>query len=174
LFNYGHWEVLRFLLSNLRYWVDEFGFDGFRFDGVTSMIYKHHGIGSTPMSYNEHFGGEVDDEALLYLGLANDMLRQVDPDIVTISEGSFRPSKATFRPGLIILTFWLLDVSGFATMCRPIAEGGVGFNYRLGMGIPDKWIECMKISDDDWNVGNIAFTLSNRRWKEATVWIPLD
>ena len=46
LFNYGHWEVLRFLLSNLRWWIDEFGFDGFRFDGVTSMLYHHHGIGT--------------------------------------------------------------------------------------------------------------------------------
>lgn len=46
LFNYGNHEVLRFLLSNLRFWMDEYQFDGFRFDGVTSMLYTHHGIGS--------------------------------------------------------------------------------------------------------------------------------
>lgn len=46
LFNYGHHEVLRFLLSNLRFWMEEYQFDGFRFDGVTSMIYEHHGIGT--------------------------------------------------------------------------------------------------------------------------------
>jgi 1,4-alpha-glucan branching enzyme len=46
LFNYGHHEVLRFLLSNLRFWMDEYQFDGFRFDGVTSMLYTHHGLGT--------------------------------------------------------------------------------------------------------------------------------
>lgn len=147
LFNYGHWEVLRFLLSNLRYWVDEFGFDGFRFDGVTSMIYYSHGLGSTPMSYDEHFGSGIDNEALLYLTLANYMLHKLNTNIVTIAE----------------------EVSGFATLCRPIEFGGIGFDYRLGMGLPDQWINLMKIKDEDWNVSHISFTLTNRRWKEATI-----
>jgi 1,4-alpha-glucan branching enzyme len=147
LFNYNQYEVLRFLLSNLRFWVEEYGFDGFRFDGVTSMVYYSHGLGSTPMTYEEHFGGGVDDEAMLYLKLANAMLRELLPSVITIAE----------------------EVSGLATMCRPIEYGGVGFDYRLGMGLPDKWIELMKVKDEDWNMGNIAFTLTNRRWKEATI-----
>nr|KJB71072.1 hypothetical protein B456_011G104100 [Gossypium raimondii] len=40
LFNYGSWEVLRYLLSNARWWLEEYKFDGYRFDGVTSMMYK--------------------------------------------------------------------------------------------------------------------------------------
>ena len=147
LFNYSHYEVLRFLLSNLRYWVEEFGFDGFRFDGVTSMVYYSHGLGATPMTYEEHFGPGVDDEALLYLTLANALLKQLSPSIISIAE----------------------EVSGLATMCRPVEYGGVGFDYRLGMGLPDKWIGLMKTKDDDWNMGNIVFTLINRRWKEATI-----
>ena len=45
LFDYAKPEVLHFLLSNCRYWLDEFKVDGFRFDGVTSMLYRHHGMG---------------------------------------------------------------------------------------------------------------------------------
>lgn len=86
LFNYSHFEVLRFLLSNLRYWADEFRFDGFRFDGVTSILYHHHGIGKTPMTYDEHFNDEVDNEAVTYLTLANYVLRKVNPNIITIAE----------------------------------------------------------------------------------------
>ena len=40
----GNWETLRFLLSNARWWIDEYKFDGYRFDGVTSMMYHHHGL----------------------------------------------------------------------------------------------------------------------------------
>lgn len=86
LFNFSNYEVLRFLLSNLRYWAEEFRFDGFRFDGITSLLYLHHGIGKTPMSYQEYFNDEVDKEAVTYLTLANDLLRQINPNIITIAE----------------------------------------------------------------------------------------
>lgn len=73
LFNYGHHEVLRFLLSNLRFWVEEYQFDGFRFDGVTSMMYKHHGIGTGfSGGYHEYFGDASDEEAIVYLMLVRD------------------------------------------------------------------------------------------------------
>lgn len=155
LFNYSHWEVLRFLLSNIRWWIEIFGFDGFRFDGVTSMIYKHHGLGKVPMSYAEYFdSSQVDDEALLYLTLANYVMQNLPDSVVP--------------KGHVISI--AEEVSGLATLCRPIIEGGGGFDYRLGMGIPDKWIELLKKhKDEDWNMGNIAHTLSNRRWKEATI-----
>ncbi|KAJ3090285.1 alpha-1,4-glucan branching enzyme [Quaeritorhiza haematococci] len=149
LFNYGHHEVLRFLLSNLRYWLAEYKFDGFRFDGVTSMLYKHHGI-ATGFSghYDEYFGESVDVEALVYLMLANKIMHELHPNIVTIAE----------------------DVSGMPTLCREVSEGGVGFDYRLGMAIPDMWIKLLKEkSDDEWDMGNIVFTLTNRRWKEHTI-----
>ncbi len=100
LFNYSHWEVLRFLLSNLRWFVDHYHFDGFRFDGVTAMAYFHRGLGEVN-GYDSYFGREVDDEALLYLTLANELLHQLRPDIITIGE----------------------EVSGLATLCRPVAEG---------------------------------------------------
>lgn len=149
LFNYNEYEVLRFLVSNLRWWLDEYNFDGFRFDGVTSMLYHSRGIGEGfSGDYNEYFGLNVDTEALNYLALANYMLHQCKPDVVTIAE----------------------DVSGMPTLCRPITEGGIGFDYRLGMAIPDKWIELLKkYSDDQWNMGNIVHTLTNRRYKEKTV-----
>jgi 1,4-alpha-glucan branching enzyme len=148
-FDYGSWEVLRFLLSNLRWWMDEYHFDGFRFDGVTSMLYTHHGVGmSFSGDYREYFGMHVDIDACVYLMLANDLLHNFYPGVaLTIAE----------------------DVSGMPTLCRPVAEGGLGFDYRLAMAIPDKWIELLKTSDDDWDMGNIAFTLMNRRYKELTV-----
>ncbi|TDG43303.1 hypothetical protein AWZ03_010275 [Drosophila navojoa] len=149
LFNYTEHEVLRFLLSNLRWWHDEYNFDGYRFDGVTSMLYHSRGIGEGfSGDYNEYFGLNVDTDALNYLGLANYMLHKLDPEVITIAE----------------------DVSGMPTLCRPVSEGGIGFDYRLGMAIPDKWIELLKEqTDDQWDIGNIVHTLTNRRWMENTV-----
>ncbi|XP_017040833.1 1,4-alpha-glucan-branching enzyme [Drosophila ficusphila] len=149
LFNYVEYEVLRFLLSNLRWWHDEYQFDGYRFDGVTSMLYHSRGIGEGfSGDYNEYFGLNVDTDALNYLGLANHLLHTLDPRIITIAE----------------------DVSGMPTLCRPVSEGGIGFDYRLGMAIPDKWIELLKEqSDDEWDMGNLVHTLTNRRWMENTV-----
>ncbi|KAJ1674140.1 alpha-1,4-glucan branching enzyme, partial [Spiromyces aspiralis] len=123
LFNYQNYEVTRFLLSNLRYWIDEFGFDGFRFDGVTSMMYKHHGIAyGFSGDYNEYFTGNADDEAIVYLMLANYMCHRLYPGFVTIAE----------------------DVSGMPGLCCPAEDGGVGFDYRLSMAIPDMWIKLLK------------------------------
>ncbi|BGP12214.1 alpha-1,4-glucan branching enzyme [Rhodosporidiobolus nylandii] len=150
LFNYGSHEVLRFLLSNLRFYMDEYQFDGFRFDGVTSMLYMHHGIGTGfSGGYHEYFGEGVDQEAVVYLMLANTMLHELYPTCLTIAE----------------------DVSGMPALCRPVSEGGLGFDYRLSMAVPDMWIKLLKEtpSDLDWDMGNIVFTLTNRRWKEKSI-----
>ncbi|XP_078089193.1 1,4-alpha-glucan-branching enzyme isoform X1 [Mustelus asterias] len=149
LFNYSNWEVLRFLLSNLRWWVEEYYFDGFRFDGVTSMLYHHHGIrASFTGDYSEYFGLQVDEDSLVYLILSNHMLHSFYPHFIMIAE----------------------DVSGMPTLCRPTIEGGGGFDYRLAMAIPDKWIQILKeLKDEDWNMGNIVYTLTNRRYGEKCV-----
>lgn len=149
LFNYGKHEVLRFLLSNLRFYIDEYHFDGFRFDGVTSMLYTHHGIGTGfSGGYHEYFGLSVDEEGVVYLMLANTMLRKLNPDIITIAE----------------------DVSGMPTLCVPVELGGLGFDYRLGMAIPDMWIKILKEKcDDEWDMDNICHTLTNRRHGEKTI-----
>ncbi|NXW10567.1 GLGB enzyme, partial [Fregetta grallaria] len=143
------WEVLRFLLSNLRMWIQDYRFDGFRFDGVTSMLYHHHGIGTGfSGDYNEYFGLHVDEDALCYLMLANHMINSLHPECITIAE----------------------DVSGMPALCRPVAEGGGGFDYRLAMAIPDKWIQIIKeLKDEDWNMGNIVHTLTNRRYEEKYI-----
>lgn len=150
-FNYREWEVLRFLLSNLRYWAEDFKFDGFRFDGVTSMMYKHHGL-STSFSgnYGEYFGMATDVDAMVYLMLANDMLHTLYPGaMATIAE----------------------DVSGMPTLGRPVGEGGVGFDYRLQMAIADKWIEALGKwgPDEAWDLGNLVFTMENRRYGERCI-----
>eukprot|EP00741_Cyanophora_paradoxa_P021974 tig00021432_g21211.t1 len=149
LFNYGHWEVSRFLLSNLRWYLEEYKFDGFRFDGVTSMLYKHHGLAyAFSGGYHEYFGDNTDVESCVYLMLANDMVHELYPDAVTIAE----------------------DVSGMPTLCRPVQIGGMGFDYRLALAIPDMWIKLLKeYKDDHWDMGHIVHTLTNRRWREKTV-----
>jgi len=148
LFDYTKIEVQRFLLSNIRYWLEEFRFDGFRFDGVTSMLYHHHGIGKAFASLDDYFNGGVDDEALVYLKLANEVAHAVRPGIVTIAE----------------------DVSGMPGMAKPVEVGGIGFDYRLNMGVPDMWIKLLKEQrDEDWNLGNIYYTLLNRRRDEKHV-----
>lgn len=149
LFNYGHHEVLRFLLSNLRFYMDVYQFDGFRFDGVTSILYTHHGIGTGfSGGYHEYFGSNVDSEGINYLMLANEMIHNAYPESITIAE----------------------DVSGMPALCLPLSLGGVGFDYRLAMAIPDMWIKLLKEkSDDHWDLGNICFTLTNRRHGEKTI-----
>ncbi|KAG0577711.1 hypothetical protein M758_5G168600 [Ceratodon purpureus] len=149
LFNYGSWEVQRFLLSNLRWWMEEYMFDGFRFDGVTSMLYHHHGLNMCfTGNYHEYFSEATDVEAVMYLMLANELVHTIYPDATVIAE----------------------DVSGMPTLCRPVSEGGVGFDYRLAMAIPDKWIQYLKErKDEDWSMGDIVYTLVNRRYTEACV-----
>ncbi|KAI1296716.1 putative 1,4-alpha-glucan-branching enzyme [Halotydeus destructor] len=149
LFDYSQWEVLRFLLSNCSYWLDEFQFDGYRFDGVSSMLYHTHGIGhGFSGDYNEYHGLNTDTESFNYLQLANHVIHTLNPNAITVAE----------------------DVSGMPALCRPVSEGGGGFDYRLAMAIPDMWIKLMKeTQDEDWNIGDIVHTLSNRRWQEKTI-----
>ena len=149
LFNYGSHEVLRFLLSNLRFYMEEFKFDGFRFDGVTSMMYVHHGIGTGfSGGYHEYFGSNVDLEGVVYLMLANDAMHELYPHCITIAE----------------------DVSGMPLLSIPTSKGGVGFDYRLSMAVPDMWIKLLKHKrDDEWDLANICHTLTNRRHLERSV-----
>jgi 1,4-alpha-glucan branching enzyme len=149
LFNYGHHEVLRFLLSNLRFWMDEYRFDGFRFDGVTSMLYTHHGIGTGfSGGYHEYFGPNVDEDGVVYLMLANELLHTLYPDCITIAE----------------------DVSGMPALCIKLSLGGIGFDYRLAMAVPDLYIKWLKEKQDiEWDMGALCFTLTNRRHGEKTI-----
>ncbi len=147
IFDYGKHEVEHFLLSNIKYWLDEYHFDGFRFDGVTSMIYHHHG--HTEFDCREKFFDEgVNEDALTYLTLANQLVHTFRPQAVTIAE----------------------DVSGMPGMCCPIDEGGIGFDYRLGMAIPDFWIRLLKdIPDEDWNIWEMWSVMTSRQPSVKTV-----
>jgi 1,4-alpha-glucan branching enzyme len=148
LFNYGKHEVIRFLLSNLKYWMDVFHFDGFRFDGVTSMLYLDHGLGSAFTDYSMYFSMNTDTEAVTYLQLANDLIHEINPDALTIAE----------------------DMSGMPGMCIPIGEGGIGFDYRLSMGVPDLWIKYLKeYEDDQWDMGKLWYELNSRRPMEKNI-----
>ena len=123
LFHYMKHEVLRFLLSNIKYWLEEFRFDGYRFDGVTSMLYHSHGIGKGFSGrFEDYFGPDADLEGQIYVMLANDLVHQVHPNGLTVAE----------------------DVSGMPTLCVPIEDGGFGFDYRLAMAVPDMWIKLLK------------------------------
>ena len=148
LFNYAKNEVLHFLLSNVKYWLTEFHFDGFRFDGVTSMLYHDHGLGSAFVNYDMYFSMNTDTDAITYLMLANDLIKEINPKALTIAE----------------------DMSGMPGMCLPIKDGGIGFDYRLSMGVPDLWIKYLKdISDDYWNMGTLWWELNSRRPKEKVI-----
>ena len=147
-FDYGKPQVLHFLLSNCRYWMDEFRMDGFRFDGVTSMLYTDHGLKRTFTSYDDYFGALVDEDALSYLSLANELIHRLSPDAITIAE----------------------DVSGFPGLALPLTEGGAGFDYRFAMGVADHWIELSKdLPDESWPIGKLWHELTNRRRDEPTI-----
>ncbi len=147
-FDYGKDEVLHFLLSNCKYWLEEFRFDGFRFDGVTSMLYYNHGLGQAFSRYEDYFDGGQDPDAIIYLSLANALVHRVNPKAITIAE----------------------EMSGMPGLAVPFADGGIGFDYRMAMGIPDYWIKLLKESkDEDWRPGSIYWELTNRRADEKTV-----
>ena len=148
LFNYGKPEVLHFLASNCRWWLDEYHVDGFRFDGVTSMLYHDHGLGKSFTSYDDYFTGDIDKDALVYLRLANDVIHAVRPDATTIAE----------------------EMSGLPGLAAPTEHGGLGFDYRLAMGAPDLWIKTLKEKrDEDWDLGELAHTLSSHRPEEKVI-----
>lgn len=148
LFDYGKEETLRFLLSNIRFWLEEYGFDGFRFDGVTSMLYNNHGIGTEFSVQNDYFGDNVNNDAVTYLQLANCLIHQLDNEYITIAE----------------------DVSGMPGLCSSIEDGGIGFDYRLGMGLPDFWIKVLKDQPEEvWNMHEFFFTMTNRLYNVKTI-----
>jgi 1,4-alpha-glucan branching enzyme len=148
LFDYGKLEVLHFLLSNCRFWLDEYNVDGFRFDGVTSMLYRHHGLSKAFTCYDDYFDDSVDEDALTYLVLATRVIHQVRPDAVVIAE----------------------DVSGMPGLARPADRGGIGFDYRFAMGVPDHWIKLTKDQrDEDWSMDGLWHELNNRRQDEKTI-----
>ncbi len=148
LFNYDKNEVLHFLLSNLKYWIEEFHFDGFRFDGVTSMLYHNHGLGVNFDSYEKYFSMNTDTESVTYLQLANELIHTLNPNAITVAE----------------------DMSGMPGMCIPIVDGGIGFDYRLSMGVPDMWIKYLsKMRDEDWNMDNLWYELTTRRPFEKNI-----
>lgn len=147
-FDYGKNDVLNFLLSNCKYWLEEFKFDGFRFDGVTSMLYYNHGLGQAFGSYGDYYNGGQDTNAITYLTLANKLIHEINPNAITIAE----------------------EMSGMPGLATKIKDGGMGFDYRMAMGIPDYWIKMLKEKkDEDWHPTSIYWELTNRRADEKTV-----
>ena len=147
-FDYGKNAVLNFLLSNCKFWLMEYRFDGFRFDGVTSMLYYNHGLGQAFGGYGDYYNGNQDTNAITYLTLANKLIHQVNPHAITIAE----------------------EMSGMPGLARRFEDGGIGFDYRMAMGIPDYWIKTIKEKkDEDWNPGSIYWELTNRRADEKTI-----
>ena len=147
-FDYGRNEVIHYLLSNCKYWLEEFHFDGFRFDGVTSMLYYSHGLGEAFGGYGDYYNGHEDDEAIAYLTLANLLIHEVHPGAITIAE----------------------EVSGMPGLAAPFKDGGYGFDYRMAMNIPDYWIKTIKeLKDEDWKPSSMFWELTNRRADEKTI-----
>ncbi len=147
-FDYGKDETIRFLLSNCKYWLEEYHLDGFRFDGVTSMMYWNHGLGTDFIGYDVYFNEGVDENAVTYLALANLLTKEVNKNAITIAE----------------------DVSGMAGLAAPYENGGIGFDFRMSMGVADHWIKWIKeLPDEKWSVGEIWWQLTNKRADEKTI-----
>lgn len=122
VFDYAKPGVLHFLLSNLKFWLTEYHFDGFRFDGAGSMLYQNHGLGTSFGGMKCYFSLNTDVDALTYLQLASQLTKAIKPHALLIAE----------------------DVSAMPGLCRPVREGGIGFDYRLSMGLPDFFIKTIK------------------------------
>ena len=147
-FDYGKSETKYFLLSNCKFWMEEYHLDGFRFDGVTSMLYWDHGLGKDFVGYDNYFNAGVDENAVTYLALAAMLVKEIDPDGITIAE----------------------DMSGMAGLAAPFEAGGLGFGFRMAMGVADHWIKWLKEkTDDQWSMGEIWWELTNKREDEKTI-----
>ena len=147
-FDYAKPAVLHFLLSNCKFWLEEYKFDGYRFDGVTSMLYRSHGLGEDFSGYSSYYNMNQDGDAICYLTLANKLIHDVKPNAITIAE----------------------EVSGMPGLASKVEDGGIGFDYRMAMGIPDFWIKMIKeVKDEDWRPGHILWELTNRRADEKTI-----
>lgn len=147
-FDYGKSETKYFLLSNCKFWMEEYHLDGFRFDGVTSMLYWDHGLGKDFIGYDNYFNAGVDENAVTYLALAAMLVKEIDPDGITIAE----------------------DMSGMAGLAAPFEAGGLGFEFRMAMGVADHWIKWLKEkTDDQWSMGEIWWELTNKREDEKTI-----
>ncbi len=147
-FDYGKNEVIHFLLSNCKFWLEEYHFDGFRFDGVTSMLYHSHGLGEAFCGYGDYFNGGQDDNAICYLTLANKLIHEVNNNAITIAE----------------------EVSGMPGLAAKFEDGGYGFDYRMAMNVPDYWIKTIKeLKDEDWKPSSIFWEVKNRRKDEKTI-----
>ncbi|MDA3918641.1 MAG: alpha amylase C-terminal domain-containing protein [Deltaproteobacteria bacterium] len=147
-FDYSKSYVLKFLLSNLKFWIEEFKIDGYRFDGITSMLFEDHGLGRAFTSYDDYYGNDVDVDALSYLFLANSLVHDINPDFTTIAE----------------------DVSGYPGLAAPIPKGGTGFDFRYAMGIADFWIKLLKgFKDDQWHLVTLWHELTTKRKEEKTI-----
>ena len=147
-FDYGKSEVIHFLLSNCKYWLDEYKFDGFRFDGVTSMLYNNHGLEASFVTYDDYYNGNQDDDAICYITLANKLIHEFNSNAISIAE----------------------EVSGMPGLASPVKDGGYGFDYRMALNIPDYWIKIIKErKDEDWHPSSIWWELTNRRADEKTI-----
>lgn len=147
-FDYGNPGVLKFLLSNLKFWIQEFHMDGFRFDGITSMLFEDHGLGRAFTSYKDYYQSNVDSDALGYLYLANSLVHGLERKVITIAE----------------------DVSGYPGLAAPISQGGTGFDFRYAMGIADFWIRLLKeVRDEQWHLGTLWHELTTKRKEEKTI-----
>lgn len=147
-FDYGKDQVAHFLLSNCAYWLNEYRFDGFRFDGVTSMIYYDHGLNRDFLTYSEYYDGGQDEDAIAYLGMANKLIHEINPEALTIAE----------------------EMSGMPGIAAPVEQMGYGFDYRMAMGVPDYWIKLVKdVPDENWNTGRLFFELKQRRPEEKVI-----
>lgn len=147
-FDYHREETLRFLLSNCRYWIEEYNFDGYRFDGVTSMLYHNHGLEKAFTQYSDYYDGGQNEDAIVYLTLANEVIHMVHKDAISVAE----------------------EMSGMPGLAATVEDGGIGFDYRMAMGIPDFWIKMIKEKkDEDWDVSGIYYELTNHRSEEKTI-----
>jgi len=148
-FDYSQERTRRFLLSNCRYWLEEFNIDGFRFDAVGNMIYLDHGLDDDFSHVGRCFYGKdgqnrLDENGVLYLSLANTLVHELAPHAITLAE------EFSGAPGM---------------SCSP-DNAGLGFDYRFAMGLPDFWA---KFIEEGRTMGQMWHELTNRRHYDKTI-----
>lgn len=110
-FDYSKPQVRSFLMSNIRYWIEEYHVDGLKFSETASMLYLDYGRKPGEWIPNI-YGGKENINAVEFIQNVRKMVDSLQKNTILAAEES----------------------SGWQFVTGDIADGGLGFDYKWNDG----------------------------------------